>query len=298
MVHSASFLLKVECNKTDYCGTISYQPEQLLLGFQVMMRSFFFMGICILWIYAVGIHEETYSSCVHEEADDAPASHMKSASETQKTLRRRGGYAASTDVELGPYSKKGQARRDADESSLWTTVNIHPFTPCQLRFSVLLFLDGWFFGLSAGIMLLIAADRLQHVACVTCVQGSTSSGYGFYSYLLQTRQLPPGSRHAGGEKMDQAEEDSSESEDDSDDSDVPSKYEPAQQSSSMNAAASLDPAPDADMLALFRRAQQAAAASTSTATLMSPSLLQQQDMDMPGNNRRNNTFGERLGEMI
>lgn len=98
--------------------------------------------------------------------------------------------------------------------------------------------------------------------------------------------------------MDQAEEDSSESEDDSDDSDVPSKYEPAQQSSSMNAAASLDPAPDADMLALFRRAQQAAAASTSTATLMSPSLLQQQDMDMPGNNRRNNTFGERLGEMI
>lgn len=77
--------------------------------------------------------------------------------------------------QLSPEEADAQLKRKKEEGGgaraqhllIPNTSYVQPFTPCQLRFAVLLFLDGWWL-MPAAAMIMAAAmvERLHRMACI------------------------------------------------------------------------------------------------------------------------------------
>lgn len=281
-----------------------------------MIRSFLFMGICICWTYAVGIHEDTYHALHHPSKD-----HQQQKEHGMHVTRMENKVAAAAAVvrrraasSMATPSSSWQSHhhdsRRANQQHAPPAAIIQPFTPCQLRFAVLLFLDGWFFGVCAGIMSFIVAERLQNVACVTCIAPQSHSPHS-----------KPRMHHHHAMKTIDADQGQCTSESDSDsdgeeqEHDVESGCMPA-----VAAVSTSEPTvhtmynnchhhparvqqqqvhkePEPDVLALFRKAQQAATMAAAAATAM-PSDLGEHAAVVGSSSSSSSWRRERLGEMI
>ena len=138
----------------------------IFLG-QVVVRSFAFTFLCIFWTYAVGIHEDLYTSVHAQQGDgkgflkgDPLGQQSSQQQQQQKCLRNRKqasvrGSSREACTGDGVFAGGAHAQQHA----------FFPpsFTPCQLRFTPILFLDGWSLGVASACLLLATGDRMQRV---------------------------------------------------------------------------------------------------------------------------------------
>lgn len=158
---------------------------------------------------------------------------------------------------------------------------MQPFTPCQLRFAVLLFLDGWLMPLTAVGMAVAMGERLHRMACLLSSGsraepvhdnpeegGCADDGDDGDSF---PRIAPSSCRLRGRGRSNDDDDEETGAAAGEDPAAVLDMFRRAQQQNSMRH----EPRPEDDVVAMFRKAQAAAAAGPDP-----------------------RPAGERLGEMI
>ena len=121
-----------------FVGTLLQIPvgrEEFMVPWKIMLRSFVFTSLSICWTYAVGVHEASM--------------HMRNYP-----------YVFNP-VLQGAFFFLCACTLSTDDASLVSGRFVQPFTPCQLRFLVLLFLDGYFLAATATVMLCIVGKQLS-----------------------------------------------------------------------------------------------------------------------------------------
>ncbi len=178
---------------------LSVDQSAFMSPIRVMARSFVFTALSLCWTYAVGIHEACFatrdfpyytsqaqqqmipSPCGDEcEDEDNSGPLTFSTNRGSSSCRRKKGSSSSSCG--GPHASSlhrhhtrggGSESGDGQHTPMPIAAVQNPaaasyvqgFTPCQLRFTVLLFTDSWHMVLAAVAMGLIMADRLQKAAC-------------------------------------------------------------------------------------------------------------------------------------
>lgn len=182
---------------------------------KVMARSFAFMAFSICWTYAVGIQDACIATryfpyyvnpyhLVSECEDDQSVLHVSSTGSGSSAKGLTGGscrrkqrhqpnrllHAYAEDVS-GADAISTQQQQQQQVLQTPATMDaaygiyIQPFTPCQLRFAVILFSDSWHMPLAAIAMGVIMADKLQKAVChpfatwATFSSSSSSSASSF-----------------------------------------------------------------------------------------------------------------------
>lgn len=229
----------------------SVDRSKFMTPARIMIRSFLFLAVCICWTYAVGIHEDSYSSLEHARSpsqDDGIPSSKAGATKHYK------GSSASSDMRR--RKRHGQQQQQPSSMPLGFSHEllqspnagaVQPFTACQLRFAVLLFLDSWFLVATAAVMTLITADRLQKMACETCI---------FPGHAVEPSVQSDAAETCVSVTLD-AEDTASQHTSDSDASYEYEKDKGSKQDSMYPTQMGAQSDPDADTLALFRKAQAA-----------------------------------------
>jgi hypothetical protein len=131
---------------------------------KVVLRSAVFVVISIVWTYAVGINDCSFSvrrfpyfmhaTDIRPCPDVAAPEYVPAASS---------GHGSSLGVPSAKLLYSACKTRIARTSVLAPFVQ--PFTACQLRFAILLFADRWFFVASAISMGLVVGERLHRLVC-------------------------------------------------------------------------------------------------------------------------------------
>ena len=144
---------------------------------RVMARSFAFTGLSILWTYACGVLQRTASllsnpagrgndveigGCDYYSYDHGDNS---SGSEDDHDCDFQHDYFSL---------RHHNPIRNTRPSSLFDCY-VEPFTPCQLRFAVLLFLDGWLMPVATVMMAVVMIRRLREIACMPLQPASFGS---------------------------------------------------------------------------------------------------------------------------
>ncbi len=160
---------------------------------KIMARSFVFMGLSICWTYAVGISDHCAFNRDSSDEDDPAAAaacdhlgchgpHEVSTeydsivlTNSSSNIRRKPiiGCVREGNSERAMHHHSSSSYRDGSYSSSSNSGKntraaatfVQGFTPCQLRFTVLLFSDSWHMPLAALAMGFIMIDRLQKLAC-------------------------------------------------------------------------------------------------------------------------------------
>lgn len=129
---------------------------------KIMGRSFAFTGLSILWTYACGVLQRT-RTCM--------AAARVSSSGRDDFYHY---YSSGPEEDDDDDNEIPKPSRSGGSSSFLSCCYVEPFTPCQLRFAVLLFLDGWLMPLATVCMAVVVFRRLRVIACMQ--NSSSSSG--------------------------------------------------------------------------------------------------------------------------
>jgi hypothetical protein len=122
-----------------------------------MTRSFLFTGFSLLWTYAVGACEIGASSA----AATAAATTGNNSSGGEEDQEEDEMYHAAA---RGRQREVAQLKGDHTVSTMWLMAAIvQPFTQCQLRFAVLLFVGDWHLPVAAIAMGLVMAEKLRRI---------------------------------------------------------------------------------------------------------------------------------------
>ena len=179
---------------------LSVDQSTFMSPIRVMARSFVFTGLSLCWTYAVGIHEACFATrdfpyyasqaqqqqlqmlpppCGDEcEEEDNSGPLTFSTNRGSSSCRRKKGSSSTSSPHASSLHRHhtrggGSESGDGQHTPMPIAAVQNPsaasyvqgFTPCQLRFTVLLFTDSWHMVLAAVAMGLIMGDRLQKVAC-------------------------------------------------------------------------------------------------------------------------------------
>ena len=197
---------------------MSVDKNTFMTPVKVMVRSFLFTGLCICWTYVVGINDaciairefpyyvnpilqqfqgtswqdSTYVDTYDEEISYNHATTkppvLTNASMLNSCRRKRAhGHSQQTSMYAEAQATPQAAARQgsADPTVASSTSYVQGFTPCQLRFTVLLFSDSWHMPLAAFVMCAVMAEKLHSIA--RCSIGNNPQG---------TQQLPIPSQQA------------------------------------------------------------------------------------------------------
>ena len=177
------------------------------------------------------------------------------------------------------------AQAQEEDSSCQLALYVQPFTPCQLRFAVLLFLDGWLMPLAAAGMAVAMGERLHRMACLLssspraeqlapdCEGPADNEECDEGDSFLRGGAPSSSCRLRGGRGRNDEDEDEHSMPKGEDPGAVLDMFRRAQQNSMRHEPAA---AAEDDVVAMFRKAQAAAAAAGADPRLT----------------------GERLGEML
>ena len=150
-------------------GTLLQVPVEkdgFMLPWKIMARSFLFTVLCICWTYAVGIHEVSFCSKFVLETLIHKVSILPMPSLLSCLLAHVSFIdQASMQIRSYPYFYNPVLQRQY----------VQPFTPCQLRFLALLFLDGWFLLATSLTMLVVVGRQLSNLASTLSVSATTNS---------------------------------------------------------------------------------------------------------------------------
>jgi hypothetical protein len=181
---------------------------------KVMVRSLAFMMLSIVWTYAVGIQDAYvatryfpyyvnpyFAQLPSSDEWDEERSSMHAGTSSGKGLtegscrrKQRGGSQQQQHQHLSHQSQRFHHHQALDDSggeammlqqhrtgpmatpdSAVYSSYIQPFTPCQLRFAVILFSDSWHMPVAAIAMGVIMGDRLQKAVCQPFPHWSSST---------------------------------------------------------------------------------------------------------------------------
>ena len=137
---------------------------------KVMARSFAFTGLSILWTYADSVF------------------HRSASVVAQATTPNRN------------YQQQQQQQQNIHNHQLLSLCYyVEPFTPCQLRFAVLLFLDGWMLGASALAMVAVMGRKLHAImgrtsSSAAAADPSSSSSY-YAAGCCEMKEVKKGGHH-------------------------------------------------------------------------------------------------------
>lgn len=195
---------------------------------RVMARSFAFATLCICWTYAAGVF--------------------------------------SSSASFG--ARISMSRNQHHQHPRLPIIYVQPFTPCQLRFFALLFLDGWAMPVAAAAMAIAVGERLHRMASIFSSPSSSSSFSG--AATLQ----PEASEVEEEDDEDRTSTCSSDAGDDDGDDDNDDGHAPPPSHPKRGAAAALQPplmvSTSSSDMAMFKMAQMAAEAPRPATMLMPP----------------------------
>jgi hypothetical protein len=299
---------------------------------KVMARSFVFMGLSICWTYAVGISDHcAFNGGSSNEEDAAACDHLGChgphevsteydsivLTNSSSNIRRKGVSIREGNVERAMHHHSSSSHRDGSSNSGKNTraaaaaTFVQGFTPCQLRFTVLLLSDSWHMPLAALAMGFIMIDRLQKLACTgaSSLPLNHQNGCSRPVHKKAAKMVVMSSARGECEQLQAPDpkprvefsSSSSSSFNKGWEAELHTHHVPDEEERDFGKLASAQETDEEDILSLFRQAQRHAGMMTGPASVPEKEGGHQQQLyaaAFPRNSVGIRDSNERLGEMI
>lgn len=146
--------------------------EAFMAPARILARGFVFYALCVAWTYAVGIRDacisvRAYPYYVNPMAQPAMPSWRRPTSLSAKQQQQSSPSSSCDGSDEEVAVEEDECRDDramACQQHLLPPPYVQPFTPCQLRFAVLLFADRWHFVAAALASGVVVGERVHRAA--------------------------------------------------------------------------------------------------------------------------------------